>query len=132
VIRKSKWFSDPADKWVRFVEPRIADVEVSGPRMVKIGSKTELQVGVNFQGRPYPSVDIEFVRFMLFNARGELVELAGAQPVRDGVWRIVLNPEQTTRLPLGSNRIEVVVTSRVVALPSFKTFRFVTVREEVS
>jgi peptide/nickel transport system substrate-binding protein len=132
VIRKSKWFSDLADKWVRFVEPRIADVEVSGPRMVKIGSKTELQVEVNFQGRPYPSVDIEFVRFMLFNARGELVELAGAQPVRDGVWRIVLNPEQTVRLPLGSNRIEVVVTSRVVALPSFKTFRFVTVREEVS
>jgi len=131
VIRKSELFSDPADKWVSFVEPRIADVEVSGPRMVKVGSKAELEVQVGFQGRPYPSVDVEFVRFLLFNARGELVELANAQPVRDGVWRIMLNPEQTARLPLGSNRIEVVVTSRVVALPSFKTFRFVTVRQEV-
>ncbi len=131
VIRKSDLFSDPADKWVSFVEPRIADVEVSGPRMVKVGSKAELEVQVSFQGRPYPSVDVEFVRFLLFNARGELVELANAQAVRDGVWRIMLSPEQTARLPLGSNRIEVVVTSRVVALPSFKTFRFVTVQKEV-
>ena len=37
VIRRSETFSDPADKWVRFVEPRIADVEVSGPRIVKVG-----------------------------------------------------------------------------------------------
>lgn len=132
VIRRSELFSDSAQKWVRFVEPRIAEVEVSGPRMAKIGSAVEFQVEVSFQGEPYPSADVEFVRFLLFNARGELVELANAEAVRDGVWRIVLSSKQSARLPLGSNRLEVVVTSRVVALPSFKTFRFVTVKEEVS
>jgi len=132
VIRRSESFSDPADRWVRFVEPRIADVEVSGPRIVKVGSPAEFQVQVTFQGKPYPAKDVEFVRFMLFDARGELVELANPEPVGDGMWRIALNSKQTARLSSGSNRLELAVTSRVVALPSFKTFRFVTVREEIS
>jgi peptide/nickel transport system substrate-binding protein len=132
VIRKSQLFSDPADKWVRFVEPRIADVEVSGPRMVKVGSNLEFQVQVSFQGKPYPAQDIEFVRYLLFDARGELVELANAEPVREGTWRVALSSKQTARLALGSNRLEVVVTSRIVALPSFRSFRFVTVQEEIS
>ncbi|HSF58665.1 MAG TPA: ABC transporter substrate-binding protein, partial [Candidatus Binatia bacterium] len=132
VIRKSQLFSDPADKWVRFVEPRIADVEVSGPRMIKVGSNLEFEVQVSFQGKPYPAQDIEFVRYLLFDARGGLAELANAEPVREGVWRVALNSKQTARLALGSNRLEVVVTSRVVALPSFRSFRFVTVQEEIS
>ena len=131
VIRRSESFSDPADKWVRFVEPRIADVEVSGPRIVKVGSPAEFEVQVTFQGKPYPTKDVEFVRFMLFDARGELVELANPEPAGDGMWRIVLNSKQTARLSPGSSRLELAVTSRVVALPSFKTFRFVTVRQEV-
>jgi peptide/nickel transport system substrate-binding protein len=131
VIRRSESFSDPADKWVRFVEPRIADVEVSGPRIVKVGSPAEFQVQVTFKGKPYPTKDLELVRYMLFDSRGELVELANPEPVGDGMWRIVLNSKQTARLSSGSNRLELAVTSRVVALPSFKTFRFVTVRQEV-
>jgi peptide/nickel transport system substrate-binding protein len=131
VIRRSESFSDPADKWVRFVEPRIADVEVSGPRIVKVGSPAEFQVQVTFKGKPYPTKDLELVRYMLFDSRGELVELADPEPAGDGMWRIVLNSKQTARLSSGSNRLELAVTSRVVALPSFKTFRFVTVGQEV-
>lgn len=132
VIRRSESFPDPADKWVRFVEPQIADVEVSGPRIVKIGSPAEFQVKVSFQGKPYPAKDLEFVRFMLFDARGELVELGKPEFIGDGEWRLALSPKQTGRLPFGSNRLELAVTSRVVALPSFKTFRFVTVKEDIS
>jgi peptide/nickel transport system substrate-binding protein len=131
VIRRSELFLDPAEKWVRFVEPRIAEVEVSGSRMLKAGSRAEIKVQVSFQGKPYPAQDVESVRFLLFNARGELVESGNAEPVREGEWRIVLNPGLTARLPLGSNRLEVIVTSRAVALPSFKSFRFVTVPEAV-
>ena len=131
VIRRSETFTDPADKWVRFVEPKIADVEVSGPRIVKVGTPAEFQVQVTFQGKPYPAEDLEFVRYMLFDSRGELIELANPEFVGDGTWRIVLNPKQIARLSSGSNRLELAVTSRLVALPSFKTFRFVTVRQEV-
>ncbi|MGH7832122.1 MAG: ABC transporter substrate-binding protein [Candidatus Binatia bacterium] len=131
VIRRSELFSDPAEKWVRFVEPRIAEVEVSGSRMLKAGSRAEIKVQVSFQGKPYPAQDVESVRFLLFNTRGELVESGSAEPVREGESRIVLNRGLTARLPLGSNRLEVIVTSRAVALPSFKSFRFVTVPEAV-
>ncbi|MGB7947993.1 MAG: hypothetical protein WCH75_09960, partial [Candidatus Binatia bacterium] len=61
-----------------------------------------------------------------------LVALASPEAVGDGEWRIVLDAKQTERLPLGSNRLELAVTSRIVALPSFKTFRFVTVRESIA
>jgi peptide/nickel transport system substrate-binding protein len=131
VIRRSEFFSDPAEKWVHFTEPRIAEVEVSGPRMVKVGSAVEFQVQVTFQGKPYPAEDVEIVRFLLFDARGELVELANAEGVRAGVWRVALTGKQTARLQEGSSRLEAVVTPRVVAVPSFKTFWFVTAREEV-
>jgi peptide/nickel transport system substrate-binding protein len=132
VIRRSELFSDPADKWIRFVEPQIADVEVSGPRIVKIGSPAEFKVQVSFKGKPYPTKDLEFVRFMLFDAHGELLELGNPESIGDGTWRVGLSAKQTGRLSPGSNRLELAVTSRVVALPSFKTFRFVTVTEEIS
>jgi peptide/nickel transport system substrate-binding protein len=131
VIKRSESFSDPADKWVRFVEPQLADVEISGPRIVKAGSPAEFQVQITFKGKPYPKQDLEFVRYMLFDSRGELVDLANPKPVGDGMWRIALDPKQTARLSSGANRLELAVSSRVVAMPSFKTFRFVTVREEL-
>jgi hypothetical protein len=48
------------------------------------------------------------------------------------MWRIALTTKQTARLAPGSNRLEVAVAPRVVAMPSFKTFWFVTVQEKVS
>lgn len=132
VIRRSELFTDSARKWLRFVEPRIADVEVSGPRMVKIGSGANFEVQVNFQGKPYPAKDMEFVRFLVFDSRGRLVERRDAERVEEGVWRIALSEGQTARLAAGSNRLEVVATSRVVAVPSFKTFWFVTLPEDIS
>jgi peptide/nickel transport system substrate-binding protein len=50
VIKRSKNFSDSAEKWVRFVEPRIGEIEVSGPRITKAGSKAEFQVEIKVQG----------------------------------------------------------------------------------
>ena len=132
VIRKSELFTDPAEKWTRFVEPQIADVEVSGPRMVKTGSSAEFQVKVTFKGNPYPVKDVEFVRFLVINSQGGLVELADAEQVKDGLWRVTLTGKQTARLATGANRLEVAVTPRVVAVPSFKTFWFVTLERDVS
>ena len=131
VIRKSEWFTDPAEKWLRFTEARIAELEVSGPKMVKLGAPADFQVETTFKGKPYPSRDVEHVRFLLFDARGELAGQANAEEVGEGSWRVRLSPGQTERLATGSNRLEVILTSRVVAVPSFKTFWFVTVSEKV-
>jgi hypothetical protein len=45
---------------------------------------------------------------------------------------VTLGEKQTARLAAGSNRLEVIVTPRLVAVPSFKTYWFVTLKEEVS
>ncbi|HWP56774.1 MAG TPA: ABC transporter substrate-binding protein [Candidatus Acidoferrales bacterium] len=127
VVRKAPQFGDASGKWLRFVEPRIADVEVNGPRMVETGAAAEFEIKVTFGGRPYPSEDIEFVRFLVFDSRGELVDAADAGRAGDGLWQVKLGADQTARLGSGANRLEAVVTSKVVAVPSQKTFWFVTV-----
>jgi peptide/nickel transport system substrate-binding protein len=126
VIRRYEEYPDPADKWVRFTEPRIAEVEVSGPDRVTIGSEAEFQVEVSFKGDPYPLEDVDFVKFLVFDARGELALVGDAEAVKDGLWRVVLTPEQTKLLEAGANRLEVVVSPKVVSIPTFTAFTFVT------
>jgi peptide/nickel transport system substrate-binding protein len=127
VIRRFEAFPDPADKWLRFSEPRLAEVAVSGPLRVTIGDEVEFLVEVTFQDKPYPMDEVEFVRFLLFDARGELALVNEAEVVEDGLWRVGLTAEQTKDLEVGSNRLEVIVVSRVVAIPTFESTTFVTV-----
>jgi peptide/nickel transport system substrate-binding protein len=128
VIRRFAGFPDPPDKWLRFTDPRIPEVNVSGPTRVTTGQGAEFIVEVNFSGEDYATGDVEFVRFLVLDARGELRTTGDAQPVQDGMWRVVLTPEQTADLEMGSSRLEVVVVSSVVSIPSFAQFPFVTIR----
>lgn len=124
-LRRFGRFPDPAVKWLRFGEPRIASVAVSGPRTVRVGAEAAFEVRVTYRGRPYPASDIENVKYLLFDARNELVTSGRAQ--RSGeAWRIVLSPQFTGRLAPGSNRLEVIVVSRVVSIPSFASVTFTT------
>jgi hypothetical protein len=64
----------------------------------------------------------------VLDARGELKTMGDAQAVQDGIWQVTLTPEQTADLEMGSSRLEVVVVSSVVSIPSFAQFPFITVR----
>lgn len=121
-------YPDPAEKWVRFGEPMIADLEVEGATRVRIGAEAVYDVAVTFQGKPYPVALVENVKYLVFDARGELALTGTAQAVGDGLWRIVLTGAQTARLPAGSNRLEVIAVPRVVSIPSFESVVFVTTR----
>ena len=125
VIRKFDRFPDQPDKWLRFTDPRIAEVEVSGPFRITTGEAAEFMVAVTFKGEPYAAEDIDFVRFLVLDARGELVNVGDALPIEDGLWQVVLTPEQTAGLEIGSSRLEVVVVSRLVSIPSSGVFPFV-------
>jgi peptide/nickel transport system substrate-binding protein len=127
VIRRFDRFPDPPDKWRRFIEPRIPQVNITGPVRVTSGEAVRFQVEVTFQGEPYPVDDVDFARFLVLDARGELATAADAQPTSDGLWEVELTPEQTADLENGSTRLEVVVVSRLVSIPSFETFSFVTI-----
>ncbi len=124
VVRRYKEYLEPVQKWLAFTKPRIAEVKISGPTQVRVGADAEFQLEVSFEGKPYAVQDVDFVRFLLSGARGELVFTGDAQAVRDGVWRVVLSLEQTRRLEAGSGRLEVAVVPRVVSIPSFRSVTF--------
>lgn len=127
ILKRFTQFPDPADKWDRFSAPAIAEVEVDGDDRVTIGSAATFDVFVDFEGAPYAVADIDNVKFLLFDATGSLVKSGVATAVEDGLWEVALTADDTNALPEGASRIEVVVVSKRVALPSFGSFQFVTV-----
>ena len=126
VLRRFADHPDPADRWARFSAPAIAEIEVDGSTRVTIGSEATFDVFVEFQGEPYPIADIKEVKYLLFDANGELAEVGEATAVEDGLWQVTLSAETTGALEAGSNRLEVIVVSNLVALPSFTDIQFVT------
>jgi hypothetical protein len=93
---------------------------------VAVGAEAAFDIRVTHAGRPYPPAEIEAVRWLLFDARGEVAATGAARRVGE-VWQAAIPAAQTGRLVPGSNRLEVIVVSRVVAIPSFASFSFTTV-----
>lgn len=122
-LRRFGRFPDPASKWLRFGEPRLASVSVTGPRQVTAGSEAAFEIRVTEADKPYPPQDLQEVKYLLFNARNELVAQGRAQ-LAGQVWRVLLGREVTSRLMPGSNRLEAVVVSKVVSVPSFASLTF--------
>ena len=63
--------------------------------------------------------------YLLFDATGTQVEAGEATAVDDGLWEVVLSADTTGALEEGSNRLEIVVVSNLVALPSLGEYQFV-------
>jgi peptide/nickel transport system substrate-binding protein len=124
-LRRFPRFGDPSTKWLRFGEPKIAAVTVTGPSSVRVGAEAVFDIRVTHAARPSPPAEIERVRWLLFDARGELAATGDARLVGE-VWQAALPVAITGRLVPGSNRLEVIVTSRAVSIPSFAAFSFST------
>ena len=127
-LNRNPDYPDPADRWARFEAPRIPTVELDGPNRVVIGAPASFEVFVSFRDEAYPADDILQVKYLVFDGTGALAESGDAAVVTDGVYEIVLDADMTGALAVGSNRLEVAVVSRVVALPSFDSVEFVTTR----
>jgi len=125
-LKRNAEFPDLSEKWTGFAEPMLADVFVDGPDRVTIGSEAIYDVFVDFEGDPYPMRDIDQVSYLVFDATGELVTVGNAVAVDDGLWEVVLGADLTSQLAAGSNRLEVVVVSKRVAVPSTDALVFVT------
>ncbi len=127
VLKRNPDFSDPADKWLRFQEPQIADAVVDGPGRVTIGDAATYDVLVTFKGNPYPTSEINTVTYLVFNAVGGLAFSGEAEAVADGQWQVVLSADQTSQLATGANRLEIAVVPVLVSVPTFGSLEFVTV-----
>lgn len=125
-LKRFENYQDPADKWDRFAEPMLAEVDVTGPRGVRQGASAVFDIEITFEGAPYPLDEIAEVTFLLFDAAGDMVKSGDAKPVRDGLYRVALGPEDTSALKTGANRLEVAVVPLPVSIPGLASQIFVT------
>jgi hypothetical protein len=66
------------------------------------------------------------VKYLLFDAKGALVATGEAEAVSDGQFLVTLPADVTSKLEAGSNKLEIAVVSKLVSIPSFAAFEFVT------
>ena len=128
VLKRFEEFADPADKWLRFAEPKIAKIDFLGaPEVLEIGAGAVIPVNITFKEEPYPPDEINFVKYLLFDAEGNLISIGEAEYFGGPTWNVVLTPEITSKLTEGTAKLEVAVSSKVVAIPSFSSITFVVV-----
>lgn len=125
-LRRFEAYPDPATRWERFGTPMFPVVEVTGPAQVKVGSPATFDVSITFDGKPYPPDQIAGVHYLLFDASGSLASQGEATVASEGSYVLALTPEATGRLPAGSSKLEVVVTSNAVSVPTFAQLEFET------
>jgi peptide/nickel transport system substrate-binding protein len=126
ILQRVENFPDLATKWDKFAEAPVPEVMVDGPGSVDIGSEATFDVFVDFKGEPYAIADIDIVKFLVFDATGELVKVGEAVAVEDGYWQIVLDAELTGALEAGSNKLAAIVVSKRALVPITETLEFVT------
>ncbi|MCL4868997.1 MAG: ABC transporter substrate-binding protein [Anaerolineae bacterium] len=126
ILQRNTAYPDLATRWDRFSAPAISEVDLDGEGRVTIGGTATYEVYVTYQGEDYAVDDIAEVKYLIIDANGELAHVGTADAVSDGLWEINLDAEITGKLVAGSNRLEVIVVSKRVALPSNASLQFVT------
>jgi peptide/nickel transport system substrate-binding protein len=102
VLKHNPDFPDLADRWSVFSEPQLATTIVDGPGQVKAGDEAVFDVTVMFKDEPYPQVDMQGMKYILYDATGAVVSIGDAEAVGDGQYQVTLAPDATSDLPTGS------------------------------
>ena len=119
-------YPDAASKWQGFDTPMIAEVEIDGPARIAIGSEVTFDIFVEFAGEAYVMADIGEVKYLVFDALGELALTGPATAMEDGLWQVTLSADDTAKLESGANKLEVAVAPLRVSIPTFSSMEFVT------
>ena len=119
-------YPDLANRFAGFAAPASPVVEIDGPARVTIGEEAAFDVFVDVFDGPYPVDDIEAINYLVFDATGALVAQGASEAVEDGVWQVVLGSDVTGALAEGSNRLDIVAVSNLVAIPTLASYEFVT------
>jgi len=127
VLRPSPMYEEPVDKWLRYSTPRIPAFDIAGPMIVRLDEAAIFNVDIRFDGKLYPVEDVETVRYMIFDSSGALKTSGVASVTAEDRWRIELDQTLVSSLGVGSNRLEIAVTAKPVAMPTFGSHGFATV-----
>jgi peptide/nickel transport system substrate-binding protein len=115
-----------ADRWNQFSSAPIPEVFLDGPDRVTIGEEAVYEVFVDLNGEPYAADEITTVKYLVFDATGELVEVGDGALVEDGYYTVTLSADTTGALAEGSNQLAVIVVSSRALVPVRDTLQFVT------
>jgi peptide/nickel transport system substrate-binding protein len=126
ILQRNPDYPDAADKWARFGVAPIPEVLVDGGDRVAIGDEATYDVFVDLAGEPYPVDDISMVKYLVFDATGELAFVGDAEAVEDGYWQATLTSDVTGALDTGSNQLAVIVVSKRALVPVRDALQFVT------
>jgi len=127
VLKAFRDHPDKADKWAGFAEPKIPELSLKGPSSVIQTLANEFNVSVTFKGQAYPTDELDFVKYLIIGPAGDVRTVGNAIAIKDGEWKIILSAADTSVLPVGSNKIEVVVASKLVSIPSTGSTSFLAV-----
>jgi peptide/nickel transport system substrate-binding protein len=124
-LQRNADFPDKADRWSNFGEPKIATVELDGPGQVDAGSEAVYDVFVTFKDEPYPADEVNSVKYLVFDASGNLVTQGDAASVADGQYQVTLGTDVTGAFTSGGYKLEVAVVVAPVSLPGFASLEFI-------
>ncbi|MEJ2737457.1 MAG: ABC transporter substrate-binding protein, partial [Anaerolineae bacterium] len=126
ILQRNEAYPDPADRWSGFAEPPLPEIVVDGPGSVTTGEEAVYDVLVTFQDEPYPTADLKMVKYLVFDATGQLAHAGEAGAVEDGYWQATLSADVTGALEAGSNQLVIVAVSKRAVIPVRATVQFVT------
>ncbi|MDH7478073.1 MAG: ABC transporter substrate-binding protein [Candidatus Bathyarchaeota archaeon] len=127
VIKANRNHPDKADKWAGFAEPKLPEVSLSAPTTITQSLPANFTITVTFKGQPYATEELDFVKYLIVSSAGKVVSVGAAEPLEDGTWRILLSAADTSLLPIGSNNIQVVASSKLVSIPGSTSGAFTVV-----
>lgn len=63
--------------------------------------------------------------YLVLDSNRQVAVVGEAEAVDEGVWQIVLSQDDIGKLGRGANRLEVIVSSTIVSIPTFEAFQFI-------
>jgi len=126
ILQYNPDYPDRADRWSQFAAAPVPEVMVDGPGEVTSGEEAVFDIFVDFQGEAYAVEDIDMVKFLVFDATGQLAYTGDAEAVEDGYWQAVLGADMTGELVAGSNKLAAIVVSKRALIPVREVMEFVT------
>jgi len=129
VIKAFREYTFKADRWAWLAEPPIPETTVEVPETVVPGLETTFKVRLSYKGEPYPTEKIEFVKYLILDAEGNVLLKGEGKPAEKGVWEIELNGTETAKFTPGAYRIMTISLSTDVALPAIAESPFTVIPE---
>lgn len=128
VVKRYADYPFDLEKFLVFAEPKMADVDVTGPDTVAIGAEGVFDVSVTYAGEAYPLNELNILSYLIIDATGEIAFSGTGEFTADGQGTITVPADKTATLVEGSSTLEVVVTVLPVVIPATAATTFIAVQ----